>query len=74
MRCIIEFQYSGVDFVVWEPYGDSSRYWVGPKDDANRSVSVENLEAVFARYQPARWRKVVGDLLTLNLESLFGRK
>jgi hypothetical protein len=70
----IEFQYAGTDFVVWEPFGDSSRYWVGPKDDANRSVSVEDLEAVFARYQPAGWRKVVGDLLTLNLKSLFGRE
>jgi len=37
-------------------------------------VSVEDLEAVFARYQPAGWRRVVGDLLTLNLKALFGRK
>lgn len=25
-----EFELDGVRFVAWEPYGDNSRYWVGP--------------------------------------------
>jgi hypothetical protein len=29
-----EFSLAGVHFVVWEPFGDSSRYWIGPKDKA----------------------------------------
>lgn len=70
----IDFQYGGVDFIVWEPYADSSRYWIGPKDDANRTVGIEDLESVFARYRPPRWRKIAGDLLTLNFASLFGRE
>jgi hypothetical protein len=26
-----EFEISGQKFVAWEPYGDNSRYWIGPK-------------------------------------------
>jgi hypothetical protein len=29
-----EFSLAGVQFVVWEPFGDSDRYWIGPKDNA----------------------------------------
>jgi hypothetical protein len=28
-----EFEIEGVAFVVWEPWGDNSRYWVGPKSE-----------------------------------------
>ena len=26
-----EFEVEGMKFVVWEPYGDNSRYWIGPQ-------------------------------------------
>jgi len=26
-----EFEIDGQRFVAWEPWGDSSRYWIGPK-------------------------------------------
>lgn len=26
------FLFHGVPFVVWEPWGDNSRYWIGPVD------------------------------------------
>jgi len=26
-----EFELGGVRFVAWEPWGDNSRYWIGPK-------------------------------------------
>ena len=26
------FLFHGVPFVVWEPFGDNSRYWIGPTD------------------------------------------
>ncbi len=25
-----EFEVDGVTFVIWEPWGDNSRYWIGP--------------------------------------------
>jgi len=68
----IEFRYAGREFIVWEPYGDSSRYWIGPKNDSDRSGAIDDLEVLFARYQPPWLRKVAGDLLTFNLKSLLG--
>ncbi len=26
-----EFELGGVRFVAWEPFGDNSRYWIGPR-------------------------------------------
>jgi len=26
-----EFEVEGVRFVAWEPFGDNSRYWIGPE-------------------------------------------
>lgn len=30
----VRFSFAGELFVVWEPYGDNSRLWVGPDDGA----------------------------------------
>ena len=27
----VQFKYLTQHYMVWEPYGDSSRYWIGPK-------------------------------------------
>src|SRR5258708_14372346 len=27
----VAFKYLGRDYIVWEPWGDNSRYWVGPR-------------------------------------------
>lgn len=35
----IEFRFQGDEYQVWEPYGDNSRYWVGPKDDSIPALS-----------------------------------
>src|SRR5215510_9273577 len=32
-----EFSLAGAQFVVWEPFGDNSRYWIGPKDGSGRT-------------------------------------
>lgn len=28
-----EFEFEGVRFVLWEPWGDNNRYWIGPKPE-----------------------------------------
>src|SRR5438876_12131753 len=43
----VTFTYKGRAFVVWEPYGDSSRYWIGPADDSEERVDIAALEQVF---------------------------
>jgi hypothetical protein len=36
----VEFEYNGDTFVVWEPFGDNSTYWIGPKDtEKKRNLS-----------------------------------
>ena len=39
----IKFNYEGVKFIVWEPFGDNSRLWIGPEyilgDTENESIA-----------------------------------
>lgn len=66
------FQYQGDDYVVTEPFGDNSRYWVGP---AARSVrhDISAIEERLRDFQPSALRRFVGGLLTLDLATLLGR-
>lgn len=68
----LEFDYCGERFMVWEPYGDSSRYWIGPKEESTK-IEISPLAKVFEQYQPPIIVKVYGDLITLRFKSLFTR-
>ena len=50
----LSFQVNSEPFVVWEPWGDSSRYWVGPVDIDVTSGNAAALEA-HLRQAPARF-------------------
>jgi hypothetical protein len=45
----IRFQYQGREYVVWEPYGDNSRWWIGPDDENAPHVPLDDLERAVAR-------------------------
>lgn len=45
-----EFELEGITFVLWEPWGDNSRYWIGPRPER----WVPQLAAV--RYAFSRWQ------------------
>lgn len=62
----VEFKYLGMDFVVWEPFGDTTRYWIGPKHPTSSPVSIDQVEHAFRRYRPPFYRQVIGDLLSLG--------
>ena len=68
-----EFECGGEEYVVWEPYGDNSRYWIGPRGDAvephPRHIAV--IERAFREHKPSLARKLIGDILSLNLKGLF---
>lgn len=69
----IEFSYMGCAHMVWEPFGDSSRYWIGPRDPDKCSVDIGRIEEHFRHYQPPLVRRLVGDILSLQfLKGLFG--
>lgn len=66
----LEFMYKGCKFIVWEPFGDNSRYWIGPEDEVVK-IDLAPLKKTFQEYQPSRIVKVMGDLISLNFKELF---
>jgi hypothetical protein len=49
---VIRFLYKKHEFVVWEPYGDNSRYWIGPEDDNYKDYTLDQLQTIFQNYNP----------------------
>jgi len=45
----IRFQYQGREYIVLEPWGDSSRWWIGPEDRTAPHVPLDELERAIAR-------------------------
>lgn len=69
----LRFKYQGRDFVVWEPHGDSSRYWIGPPREDDR-IDVSVIEDAFKAYEPTPVARVIGDIVTLRVfKRIFGR-
>lgn len=69
-----EFKYLNKNFIVYEPYGDSSRYWIGPKDTEDKAIEIKDIENVFKKYKPLFIVKIFGDIISLNFRPLFERK
>ncbi len=67
----IEFEYSGDPFVIWEPFGDNSRYWIGPKDTEKKSPKIKDIEEILRNYKPPFLIKLFGDLISLNFKEIF---
>lgn len=49
----IRFSYRGADYVVWEPFGDNSRYWICPSAKPTQPRDVAELESIFRAYKPS---------------------
>ena len=62
----IAFKYQNSDYQVWEPYGDSSRYWIGPQNPESDSPDIRAIESRFKEYHPPLHRKIFGDVFTLK--------
>jgi hypothetical protein len=60
----LTFDYYGEEYIVWEPYGDSSRYWIGPRTLTDSSRDCSELEAAFQRFEPS--------LLVRGIHALLG--
>jgi hypothetical protein len=67
----IEFKYLGQDCIVWEPFGDNSQYWIGPRNPGEGVDEIVGLEDIFKQYRPPLQRRLFGDLLTLRLFKRF---
>jgi len=68
----VRFDYQGRPFMVWEPFGDNSRYWIGPADmvegesEVPTPPSIDSLRRTFDQYRPFFLRAVIGNILTLS--------
>lgn len=58
---LLKFSYSGVPGVVIEPFGDSSRYWIGPADPENPFETV-GLERAFKDHRLGRLRRIIATI------------
>jgi hypothetical protein len=54
----IGFNYRDIKMVINEPYGDNSRYWIGPKDGLNDSVNIEEIHQAFQKYESKTIRTI----------------
>ena len=66
----VRFKYLGEPCIVWEPYGDNSRYWIGPENPDSFNRSIGDVEKVLANHKPPMHRALIGDLLSLR----FGKR
>ena len=69
----IEFVYMGNEFIVLEPFGDNSRYWIGPKDKVHSQIDVGPMEKVFQQHRVGLLTKVIGDLISLKFLRVFNK-
>lgn len=60
----LRFRYKGREFQVVEPFGDSSRYWIGPVEEGPTATpEVAELNEAFSQYRPGvieRLRALLG--------------
>lgn len=62
----VEFSYSGSHCVVTEPFGDNSRYWIGPIDFEKSNLDMNSIKVVFDKYIPPFWQRVLGRLISFD--------
>ncbi|NHQ88707.1 hypothetical protein HA050_21655 [Iodobacter sp. HSC-16F04] len=67
----INFMYRLQPYVVWEPFGDNSRYWIGPKEGMNSVEDISALETIFKNYTPPFYRSLLGEALTFRFITRF---
>ena len=69
----IEFEFEGEWFVVMEPFGDNSRYWIGPKDKPKISINLSDIENAFEEYSPSIILEIIGDLVSFKINKILKR-
>jgi len=46
----IKFKFNGEPFIVWEPYGDNSRFWIGPAEPPSEQ-DISPIHEAFQQYR-----------------------
>lgn len=61
----VTFKYLGQDFEVMEPFGDNSRYWIGPVNPSDGKPDISAIEDAFKRSESFT-ASLLLDVLTLR--------
>ena len=59
----IKFKFNGEPFIVWEPYGDNSRYWIGPAEPP----SEQDISPIHEAFQQYRYSALTRLMLWLTV-------
>src|SRR5687768_8748725 len=54
----VRFRFRGLDHVVMEPWGDSSRLWIGPENTGAPAADASALEEAFKEWRSPVWRRL----------------
>lgn len=63
----VRFTFRGRTCVAFEPWGDNSRYWVGPEDPEAAPFDAGPLDAAVRAYRPPWPVRLLGDLVSLRI-------
>jgi hypothetical protein len=66
----LEFSCNQVDYILTEPYGDNSRYWIGPVVNGINSELIE-IGEIFKGYRPFALRKKNFSIILILIFSIF---
>ena len=66
----VTFSFRGCRCMVWEPFGDNSRYWVGADAPEDGVVDVAPIEQAFRQYRVPVLVQLLGDLVSLRVPFL----
>jgi len=61
----LTFEYQQVPFVVWEPFGDNSRYWIGPVDPQDGAKDVTAIISALEQHTPSPFRRAIAVALSI---------
>jgi hypothetical protein len=71
-----EWEINGVRFNAWEPFGDNSRYWIGPNPPEWRS-EIQNVRNAFLQHRPFwglfKWIPIVAGIV-VSIYFVFSSK
>jgi len=63
---LVAFAFADREYVVVEPFGDNSRFWIGPKEPELGEGDVTPIEEAFLTYRPSLAFQVLGNLVSLH--------
>jgi len=60
------FDFNDETYLIIEPFGDSSRYWIFQNNSDRLPSNITALEQIFRQYKPPLLIKIFGDSISLN--------